>query len=128
MWRIIMASRLFNNACKTLENEVVVLYAILTMGGSGAVTLTRGKGITSAAKSATGTYLLTLDNVYARLLGCLVTPIRSTATDLTGQVLSETVASTGTITLGIVNHETPALTQPTSGDIFHVEITLGNSD
>jgi hypothetical protein len=123
-----MASRTFNNNTKTLELEIVKLYAKITIGTSGAVTLNRGKGIASVALSTTGTYLITLDDKYPRLLSCLVTPVRSSATDLTGQVLAEAVATSKTITLGIVDHETPALTEPTSGDIFYIEITLGNDN
>jgi len=122
-----MASEIFNNNTLSKENESVKLYALLTIGTSGAVTKTRGKGIASAALSTTGTYVLTLDSKYTRLLNLTGTVRRSTWAALAVQILAETVASTKTITIGIGDYDTTALTEPTSGDLFYIEVTLGNT-
>jgi hypothetical protein len=123
-----MASRTYNNAQLALEDQVVHLYAKLTIGSSGAVTLTRGKGITGVALTATGKYTFTLDDYFHRLLAVNVCTVRATAAGLQGQLDVDSVSMTAkTFEIGIVDFDTPALTEPTSGDIFLVEIVVGNS-
>jgi hypothetical protein len=126
-----MASRCFNLVEKTLENEVIHLYVKLTIGTSGAVTLTRGKGVTSAALTATGRYTLTLDDTYARLLGGSVTLLSASGTvDLQGKLNAEAVATaaTRTVEVGTVTTSTGAPAQPASGTIIFVELILGNTE
>ena len=123
-----MASRNFNSAHMSLEGEVVKLYAKITIGGSGAATLTRGRGISTVAKGGTGYYTITLEDQYVRLLMCKITSVKATAIALQGQLNTEAVASTKILEIGIVDFDTPNFTEPSSGDIFLVELTLGNSD
>lgn len=127
-----MASRTFNNNTLTLEGEVVRLYAEVAIGASGAPTLTRGKGIASVAggagASATGLYTFTLDDKYQDLLFGAGTLQRATAIDLNVQLKTETVASTKTVVFQVTDFATPALTDPSSGDVLYVVMELRNSE
>lgn len=123
-----MASRNFNNECLHLEREVVKLYVKLTIGASGAVTLTRGKGVASAALTATGRYTLTLDDKYSRLLYANGNVMRTTGTcDEQIKLNAETVASTKTVEIGVTKTSDGTVLEPTSGDIIFVELTLQNA-
>jgi len=130
-----MASRTFNNDTLTLEREVVKLFAVVTIGASGAPTLSRGKGIASvaggAAATATGLYTVTLDDGYVALLGanCIVLT-SSGGVDLQVGLVSEAVAtaSAPTVVFQMVDLDgTPTLKDPASGDKVYIEITVTNA-
>lgn len=125
-----MASRNYFQNVRHLEEEIVVLLVKLTIGASGAVTLTRGKGVATAALTATGRYTLTLEDTYARLLGGSVTLLSASATvDLQGKLNAETVATstTKTVEIGTVNTSAGAPAEPASGTVIFVELILGNT-
>jgi hypothetical protein len=123
-----MASRAFFDRFLALEEEVIHLYVKLTIGSSGAVTLTRGKGVASAALTATGRYTLTLSDAYARLLGGSVTLLSASGTvDLQAKLNAETVASNKTVEIGTVSTSVGAPAEPASGTIIFVELVLGNT-
>ena len=123
-----MASRDFKLNTLTMENEVVCLYALLTIAGSGAVTLTRGKGIASAAHTATGRYTLTLDDTYMRLLYGNAQVLRSTGTvDLKLGLNAKDVASAKTVEVGVMKSSDGTVVDPASADLLYVKLELGNS-
>lgn len=123
-----MADRTFNLAHFTLENQVVHLYALLTIGSAGAVTLTRGKGISAAAHTATGRYTLTLQDKFARLLYGNPQVLRATGTiDMKLKLNAETVASTKTVEIGVTKSSDGTVLDPSSGDLIYVKLELGNT-
>jgi len=124
-----MASRLFNQESLTYELAVVKLYAVISIGATGAPTLSRGKGITSVSRTSAGLYVINLDDTYAALLGTSVIVLTTSgAVDLEVGLLSETVATTKTVNIQMVDLDgTPSLQDPADGDKLYVEITLSNS-
>jgi hypothetical protein len=107
-----MASRNFNRK-QALEKEIKEIYALLTFGGSGAVTLTTGHGVASATKTDTGDYRITLQDAYVRLKMVEGTFIKSTGEDIRVQVKAEDVASAKTI--DILTLTGASATNPSSG-------------
>lgn len=119
-----MANRNFNRK-QALEKEVKELYAKLTFGGAGAVTLTEGVGIASVAKSATGDYLVTLQDAYVKILQFEGILLKSTAEDIRVQVKAESVASAKTVSFFTLTGASP--TNPSSGAIIYLKLELKNS-
>ena len=119
-----MANRDFNRK-QALEKEVKELYALLTFGASGAVTLTSGIGIASAAKSATGDYLITLQDRYVSLKFVEGTLIKSTGEDIRIQVKAEDVD--GAKTISILTLTGASATNPSSGAQLLLKIEVKNT-
>lgn len=75
-----MADRSYLPPAGSLEVGVVELFAELTFGSAGAVTLTSGKGFASATQeSGDGLYTLALSDEYNRLLWGGITLLDDTA-------------------------------------------------
>lgn len=112
-----------------LEAGVAVLFADLTIGSSGAVTLSRGHGIASAVKTATGVYTLTLEDSYNRLLAATGTLEASTGADSATVATrvelksSDVSASTPVVVLGTRQADGSAA-HPASGTVIHVMLTV----
>jgi hypothetical protein len=124
-----MANRNFQPGAKSLEREVIQLYAKFTVGAANAITVNRGKGIASIARTAAGKVTVTLEDVYTNFLFAdfLITPASGAANIMTPSLVSEDVAGAKTIVLGFQDVETPAFTDLTDGDVVYVELTLKNS-
>lgn len=131
-----MANRYFNQFNWSLEKNPVTLWARVTIGASGAPTLdaTNSKGIKSISRSSAGTYVVTFGvgnqtDTYNRLLfakaqfqvsgGIPAAPVMAVST--------ESVQSAGTVTLVFSDVETPAATDPASGEVMYLEFKLKNS-
>ena len=56
----------------SFEREVVEYFAVVTIGATGAPTLTIGKGITSITRNSAGQYTIRLQDASAKLLSCSV--------------------------------------------------------
>jgi hypothetical protein len=114
----------------SLEAKVVILHLRATIGASGAVTLdaVNSKGITSIAKSATGRYLVTLNDYHTALLGAPNLAIETTsvtAADGHQAVLrSEAVASAKTITISTLETGTSTEANPASGAVLRATLSL----
>ena len=119
-----MASRLFNRK-QALEKEVKELYADVTIGASGAPTLTKGLGVTSIARNGAGDYTVTLDDKYVRLMSAQMTHLSSTAEDLKMQLHSETVSTTKTVRMLTLTGATE--TDPANGTRLLIRLELKNS-
>ena len=124
-----MASRAFFDRFLTLEEEVIYLFAQITVGSSGAIASTdRGKGVTSVVETGTGRYTLTLDDKYARLLWADAQVMRATGTvDLKLLTNLETVASTKTVEFGVTKSSDGTVVDAASGDIIRFVLVLGNT-
>jgi hypothetical protein len=120
----VMASRNFNRK-QALENEIKEIYAKLTFGSSGAVTLTTGHGVASASKTGTGDYRITLSDAYVSLKMVEGTFLKSSAEDIRVQLKSEDVASGKTI--DILTLTGASATNPSSGAVLFLKFELKNS-
>lgn len=124
-----MANRKFQQFQYSLEREVVKLYAKFTpdqTGTSGSCTKSYGFGISAINKVSTGRFQIVLEDKYNKLLNIDATPVKSTyASNIKKQVVTESVASAGTIDLGFTNGS--ALANPGTDEPFLLEITLRNS-
>lgn len=120
-----MASRTFNNQSLALEEEWVTLWAEVAIGGSGAPTITRAKGITSITRTGAGEYDVVTDDKYPGMLKCSGNIERATAVDLAIHPTGRDLANK-TISIGVVDFDTPAFTDPSSGDVMFLEIVLRN--
>lgn len=85
-----MANRNFNRK-QALEKEVKDLYVKVSIGATGAPTLTSRIGIESIVRNGAGDYTLTLQDKYHALKFFDVVHLRSTAQDLNFQLHSEDV-------------------------------------
>lgn len=124
-----MANRNFKPGAKALEQDAVTLYAKFTVGAANAITVNRGLGITSIARTAAGKVTITLDDPYVAFLGAQVVKSNASAAAeaLVYSVVSEDVASGKTVVIGFSNAAVPAFTDLTQGDVVFVELTLKNS-
>lgn len=119
-----MANRNFNRK-QALEKEIKELYAKVTVGSSGAPTLTTGYGIASITRTSAGLYQLTLADKYVSLKHFEVTFLASTAQDIRAQIKAEDVASAKTIDFFTLTGA--SATDPSSGQVMLIKIELKNT-
>lgn len=119
-----MASRNFNRK-QALEKEIKEIYAKLTFGSTGAVTLTTGHGVASAVKSNTGDYRITLQDAYVSLKFVEGTFIKSSAEDIRVQIKAEDVAVSKTI--DILTLAGASAANPSSGAVLLLKFELKNT-
>ena len=110
-----------------MEKAVVDLYAKVTVGATGAPTLSRGKGISSIARNSAGVYTITLQDTYPTLLNVTCTTLLASGVPASGlcNIVTDSVASAGTIKVQFSNNS--AATEVDSGAVLHFTITLSNS-
>jgi hypothetical protein len=119
-----LAARSWNRR-QALEKEVKDLYAKITIGSSGACTLTTGYGCASIVKNGTGDYTLTLSDKYTSLKFFAGTLIKSSAEDINVQMYSEGVASDKTIRFLTLTGA--SATNPSSGAVLLLKIEVKNT-
>lgn len=130
-----MADRSYIPPLGYLEVGVVKLYASMTFGATGSVTLSSSasKGMASVAKTATGKYTLTLSDKYNSLLHASYNLIDSTLSDpATVGVYMNTFSSgvsssTPTVVFSTCTSDDGAAADPHEGAVVTVELTLKNS-
>lgn len=123
-----MADRMLNQFAGTFEKGVVSIFIVLTFGGTGAVTLTRGKGVASCTRTSQGLYVITLQDKYRTLLGFAATWLHTSAPAAAlVNIKAETVASDKTITFNTMDADSPAITDPDSGSLLYIRVDLSNS-
>lgn len=130
-----MANRTFHPNQGSLEINVVHLYGTITVGSSGAVASSTGKGIASVTKeSADGQYTVALQDSYNALLYANIQTLHSTdsaasTVGIVGRINSADVASS---TAPVVVFQMFALddgadANPAEGAVLYFQITLRNS-
>lgn len=119
-----MANRNFNRK-QALEKEVKDLYALISIGASGAPTLTSGTGIASITRTSAGLYQLTLQDKYNSLKFFEGTIIKSTAEDINVTVKAEDVDGAKTIDFFTLTGATE--TDPSSGSKLYIKIEVKNT-
>lgn len=81
----------------------------------------------TVARTGAGAYTITLDDKWPQLFDVSVNRIASAAADTYVQVLTETVASTKTITFGHYTGGTTTAADPATGVKFVIRILVRNS-
>ncbi len=119
-----MANRNFQRK-QALEKEIKELYLKCTFGASGAVTANSKVGIASIAKSATGDYLITLQDKYVSLKNVSGVFLNSSAQDIRIQLKAEDVDVAKTLSIYTLTGVTP--TDPASGSSLLLKIELKNT-
>lgn len=130
--KVIMANRWFNQFRKQLEKEVVDLWATVTIGSTGAPTLVtaKSKGVSSIVRNSAGTYTVTLQDTYQRLLDMDVTTQNATGISASPNVSLKGAPTVNTISapaLVFVCSTGGTATDPASGDTLYVKLSLSNS-
>lgn len=135
-----MANRYFTQFPKTLEKEVVMLFARVSFGAAGAPTLdaTNSKGIVSVTRNGAGVFTVVLGtkvgmlDVYPRLLGAQVVfntvgTGNAPAAPLL-EVSADAVATAGSASLQLTfRNAAGTATDPASGEVALIELKLKNS-
>lgn len=119
-----MANRGFSRK-QALEKQVCEIYAKVTIGASGAPTLTTGYGVTSITRTSAGLYQLTLADKYTSLKNMEVIFLSSTAQDIRAQIKAETVATTKLVDFFTLTGATE--TDPSSGQVMLIKFDLKNT-
>jgi hypothetical protein len=126
-----MANRQFRQFQYTLENKVVHLFAKVTIGGSGAPTLSTAdsRGIASVSRSSAGLYVITMQDAYQKLF-CINTiyilASGAPAVVTTPVVRAVSPLSAKTVTVGFLNGSGTA-TDPDNGAVLQFHLVLGDS-
>lgn len=115
---------------KARRRETCLVHVKGTFGSSGAVTDARLGGGGTIAKTATGRYTITLEELYTTLLGVCITPqlVSGTAADMGRWYVYSVDMSAGTVQLGHTTQEAETtLADPASGDAVYVTLHLAKS-
>lgn len=115
----------------SFEREVVEYFAVVTIGSTGAPTLTIGKGISSITRNSAGQYTLRLQDASAKLLGVNVMFNSGTSAAAAPIVVveGEDVAdrSTPEIILQCRAIDNSTATDPADGEIMMIKIAVRNA-
>ena len=124
-----MANRRFEQFRLSAEKQVVDLFAVITIGATGAPTLTRGKHITSVTRDGAGQYTIVLDDSFVQLIGMNVMFFASTSAAAAPMVVLEAnnIASTKAFTIQCRAIDNSTATDPAEGEIMYLHLALRNS-
>lgn len=113
------------------ERDITDIYLKVNIGASGAPTIASGnaKGVTSISRTSAGLYVITLMQPYNRLLDCSSQSISGSSAQAAPMmtIVSETVASTKLVTLQYRAIDNSTATDPASGEVLLIHITVRNS-
>lgn len=123
-----MANRWFTQFRYSLEKAPVDLWAKVTFGAAGAPTLSvpNSKGIASIARSAEGTFLITLQDNYYKLLN-VHGAFEAGAAGPAAPVISVLDNAVTDAELTILTQNGGTDTDPADGEILYLQIALSNS-
>jgi hypothetical protein len=119
-----MANRNFNRK-QALEKEIKDIYAKVTVGATGAPTLTSSVGIASIVRNSAGLYTVTLQDAYNSLKFAQVSFLDNDAQDIRAQIAAEDVDGAKTVQFVCLTAATP--TDPQSGQTMLIKFELKNS-
>lgn len=127
-----MANRLFNQFRKSLVKGTVELFLRVDFGASGEPTISTDAkeklGISSIARSAEGTFLITLQDKYLRLIDFSCTFDAGSAGPAAPEVsLSDVSVSSSTPTITMLTQAGGTDTDPDDGEVAYIKIGLSNS-
>lgn len=128
-----MANRRFLPPLGALEVDVVELFGKISIGASGAVSSSSGKGIASVVRNSAGKYTITLSDRYNSLLYASAIVLDDTNSDpvtvgIQPRLFSEAVNNaTPTIVIQFYNHTDGSAADPANGALVYFTAKLRNS-
>ena len=129
-----MANRSFHRPLGSLEIDVVTLFGTITIGASGAVSASTGKGITSVTNNSTGKYTVLLADTYNGFLWADGIVLDDTNSDpvsvgVVPRLFSQDVASltAPVVILQFYDVAGGEVANPASGAVVYFKIDLRNS-
>lgn len=126
-----MANRQFRSQfIYGFEGMRVNLSARVTFGAAGAPTLVTAdsKGVASISRTSAGLYVITLQDVYNKLLGLNMTQLSTGAQAAPiVNLVAQTVSTNKTITIQYRAIDNTTATDPASGEQLYLSIELNNS-
>lgn len=129
-----MANRMFQQPAGSLEVGCVTLYGTITIGSTGAVSASTGKGITSVTRNSAGKYTVLLNDTYNSLLFADAKILHSTLSDAStvgiyANIFSQAVATAAapTVIFQFVALDDGAAADPASGAVIYYKIEVKNS-
>jgi len=125
-----MANRRFNQFRLSLEPQIVDLFLHATFGAAGAVTLdaSQSRGISSIVHDGAGTYTITLQDVYNRLMMVNKLAIGGSAPAAPDMRLyTDAVSSNVSPSIAVVFSVGGVDTNPASGEEIRIQISVKNS-
>jgi hypothetical protein len=128
-----MANRMFHPNGGALEQRVVTLYGTATIGASGAVSASTGKGIATIVRTSAGKYTVTLSDSYNSLMYGDCKLLHSTLSDpntvgIYANLFSTAVTgATPTVVFQFQNVTDGAAADPASGAVIYFKFDLKNS-
>jgi len=127
-----MASRRFKQFRLSLETAVVDLYMNVSIGASGAPTLSslaQNQGIASMIRNSAGNYTITLSDPYARLMGMTKTSIAAGAPSAPlMNVVSSSVSNAASPQIVLqMRNDASVAADPANGESLLIHIELKNS-
>lgn len=127
-----MANRRYQQFSWSNATMPVTIYAQVTFGAAGAPTLNKGTAdISGIVRNSAGDYTLTFRQTYQQLLGlsCVFNSGSSLPTAPAMNIKANNTATAATRTMNIVfsDLETPAATDPASGEIVYLAFVFNNS-
>jgi len=122
-------NRLYNQFFLSLERGKAVLFGKVAIGGTGAPTINavKSKGIASIARTGTGAYTITLNDLYVDMFKCNVGFMFATSPGVANvYVVSQGVNSDKTVKI-VCQDFAGAAVDPASGAEMQIEIVLKTS-
>lgn len=130
-----MANRLMGRNIMSLEKAPVVLFAKVTIGGTGSPTLSASQslGISAITRSAAGKYLVKFGgpagvDSYQRLMSANVVPLVATTSAINGFsiVADNSASAVPHVIIQCVSGSAPAAADPASGEVLLMKFELSN--
>lgn len=128
-----MANRRFLPPLGHLEVDCVELFGTITIGATGAVSSSTGKGISTVVRDSAGKYTITLSDRYNALLYASGIILDDTDSDpvtvgVQPRLYSQAVNNaTPTVVFQFYNHTNGAAADPASGAVVYLNFKLRNS-
>jgi ATP phosphoribosyltransferase len=129
-----MASRNFQRV-QAASKEAKLLFAHITIGASGAPTLSASQslGVASISRTSAGLYVLTLSDTYNSLLHVQAVVQNSSVDDIQLQIKSEDVDGAKTITFNTkaptdASTTTQVVADPADGTVLRLMIWVKNTN
>jgi len=111
---------------QSLQRESKIITGRINLSAAAAVSSTSGKGF-SVAKTTTGTYTITLQDVYPELIGCALVKLEAAAGALLPMLVSESVASAKTVVLKTAPGNTGTATDTAAAISIFFTLVLKNA-
>lgn len=119
-----MANRNFHKDSGSLERGLVTLYAPISIGVAGAVTLDKKLGVSAVTRTGAGTIEIELDDKYFYMVQANATIVGADQ-DFTFQVVSDLSATTKVIT--VTTKVAGTVADLANGTKLKIELVLKNS-